>query len=353
MNEGAGPSAAATASTRQVRRHQALAVTTAFLALFSIVGFALYGLPFFYDFFFKDLGWTRQAVTSGNAYSKIGAAVVFGLIAGIIVDTFGPRRLMLVGIVLAGGALVGLSTVTSGAFWLFYLFYGLNALGYVFGGPLPNQVILSRYFDAGRGRAMGIAYLGIGIGGVIVLQLAPFLIQTIGWRGEQVETQIVHARGPESREEHLLHVETACDKRIRGRRFQDVVVLDDLDVMGRGRGAVDAFHRDGEETLYGAGRHADGVKVAHFLDDNRRGNRELESGGRKRRVAQSFRENFRHANLEAVALLRIDDELLRRADRRNGTARAGDGVAGLQDRERASHFIRQRGSRRRDGERPL
>jgi MFS family permease len=109
--------------------------------------------------------------------------VVFGLIAGIIVDTFGPRRLMLVGIVLAGGALVGLSTVTSGAFWLFYLFYGLNALGYVFGGPLPNQVILSRYFDAGRGRAMGIAYLGIGIGGVIVLQLAPFLIRTIGWRG--------------------------------------------------------------------------------------------------------------------------------------------------------------------------
>jgi sugar phosphate permease len=183
MSTAAGPSGGASVSAGQVRRHQALAVTTAFFALFSIVGFALYGLPFFYDFFFKDLGWTRQAVTSGNAYSKIGAAVIFGLIAGIIVDTFGPRRLMLVGIVLAGGALIGLSTVTSGAFWLFYLFYGLNALGYVFGGPLPNQVILSRYFDAGRGRAMGIAYLGIGIGGVIVLQLAPFLIQTMGWRG--------------------------------------------------------------------------------------------------------------------------------------------------------------------------
>ncbi len=173
----------AAASPDATRRHQALAVVTAFLALFSIVGFALYGLPFFYDFFFKDLGWTRQAVTSGNAYSKIASAVVFGLIAGIVVDTFGPRRLMLLGIVMAGGALVGLSTVTSSAFWLFYLFYGFNALGYIFGGPLPNQVMLSRYFDAGRGRAMGIAYLGIGIGGVIVLQLAPYLIQSLGWRG--------------------------------------------------------------------------------------------------------------------------------------------------------------------------
>jgi len=165
------------------RGQQAFAVVTAFLALFSIVGFALYGLPFFYDFFFKDLGWTRQAVTSGNAYSKIGVALVFGLIAGVIVDAFGPRRLMLVGIVMAGGALVGLSTVTSSAFWLFYLFYGFNALGYVFGGPLPNQVMLSRYFDAGRGKAMGIAYLGIGIGGAIVMQLAPYLIQHLGWRG--------------------------------------------------------------------------------------------------------------------------------------------------------------------------
>jgi sugar phosphate permease len=167
----------------QLSRAQLLAVATAFLALFSIVGFALYGLPFFYDWFFKDLGWTRQQITSGNAYSKIAAALLFGLIAGVIVDTFGPRRLMLAGIVMAGGALIGLSTVTSSAFWLFYLFYGFNALGYVFGGPLPNQVMLSRYFDAGRGKAMGIAYLGIGIGGAIVLQLAPYLIQTLGWRG--------------------------------------------------------------------------------------------------------------------------------------------------------------------------
>jgi sugar phosphate permease len=167
----------------ELKRNQALALTTAFLSLFSIVGFALYGLPFFYDFFVRELGWTRQQVTSGNAYSKIAAAVVFGLIVGIIVDRFGPRRLMLVGIVMGGGALIGLSTVGPSELWLFYLFYGFNALGYVFGGPLPNQVMLSRYFDAGRGRAMGLAYLGIGIGGAIVLRFAPDLINFLGWRG--------------------------------------------------------------------------------------------------------------------------------------------------------------------------
>jgi MFS family permease len=52
----------------------------------------------------------------------------------------------------------------------------------VTGGPLPNQVMLSRWFDAGRGRAMGIAYLGIGVGGALVPLLAHRLTEALGWR---------------------------------------------------------------------------------------------------------------------------------------------------------------------------
>jgi sugar phosphate permease len=88
---------------------------------------------------------------------------------------------MLVGIVMAGGALVGLASVTTMA--MFYVFYCFNALGYVFGGPLPNQVLLSRWFDRARGRAMGIAYVGIGVGGALVPLLAYTLTQEFGWRG--------------------------------------------------------------------------------------------------------------------------------------------------------------------------
>ncbi|HYK88269.1 MAG TPA: MFS transporter [Acidobacteriota bacterium] len=154
-------------------------VATSFLALFSIVGFALYGLPFFYDFMVREFGWTRAQVTSGNALSKLVVGPVFGFIAGWIVDRFGPRRLMLVGILMGGSALAGLSVISTVGF--FYFFYLFNALGYVCGGPLPNQVLLSRWFDRSRGRAMGIAYLGIGIGGAIVPLLANGLIQRLGW----------------------------------------------------------------------------------------------------------------------------------------------------------------------------
>jgi sugar phosphate permease len=162
------------------KRDQALAVATAFFALFSIVGFAFYGLPFFYDFFVRELGWSRAQVTSGNAFAKLVIGPLFGFFAGVVVDRFGPRRLMLLGILLAGIAPIGLGGTTT--LVAFYTFYLMNALGYVTGGPLPNQVMLSRWFDAGRGRAMGIAYLGIGVGGALVPLLAHALTEALGWR---------------------------------------------------------------------------------------------------------------------------------------------------------------------------
>src|SRR3954466_8095065 len=154
---------------------------TSFVALFAIVGLALYGLPLYYDFMVTDFGWSRAQVTSGNALSKLVVGPLFGFLAGWIVDRFGPRRLMMAGIVMAGGALIGLAHVT--ALWMFYLFYLFNAIGYVCGGPLPNQVLLSRWFDRGRGKAMGFAYLGIGIGGTLVAKLSPRLVEAFGWRG--------------------------------------------------------------------------------------------------------------------------------------------------------------------------
>jgi MFS family permease len=149
--------------------------------LFSIVGLALYGLPFFYDFMVKDFNWSRAQVTSGNFYSKLLIGPLFGFAAGWIVDRFGPRRMMMAGILMAGVALVGLSFTTT--LTLFYFFYLFNALGYVCGGPLPNQVLISRWFNESRGKAMGFAYLGIGAGGAVAPLLANWLTRQFGWPG--------------------------------------------------------------------------------------------------------------------------------------------------------------------------
>lgn len=173
--------ASGTATSGRTLEPRAVQVTaTAFVVLFSIVGLALWGLPFYYDFMVRQFGWSRAQVTSGNALSKLLVGPAFGFIAGWMVDRFGPRKLMMAGILMAGIALIGLGRVTTlGMFYFFYLF---NALGYVCGGPLPNQVLLSRWFDKSRGKAMGIAYLGIGVGGAAVPWISHSLVEHFGWQ---------------------------------------------------------------------------------------------------------------------------------------------------------------------------
>jgi len=166
-------------TAQESRSSQTYILVTAFMALFAIVGFALYGLPFFYDFMINEFGWSRAEVTSGNAVGKLVVAPLFGFMAGWLIDKYGPRSLMMTGAFMAGTALIGLSFADS--LPMFYSFYVLNALGYVFGGPLPCQVLISRWFDKNRGKAMGIAYLGIGAGGAVVPLLAAGLEKNMGW----------------------------------------------------------------------------------------------------------------------------------------------------------------------------
>jgi MFS family permease len=163
-----------------LQRAAVQAAVTSFAVLFCIVGLALWGLPFYYDFMVQQFGWTRAQVTSGNALSKLIIGPAFGFAAGWIIDRFGPRRVMLAGILMAGAALVGLGWVST--LGMFYFFYFFNALGYVCGGPLPNQVLLTHWFDKSRGKAMGFAYLGIGVGGATVPWISHALVQHFGWQ---------------------------------------------------------------------------------------------------------------------------------------------------------------------------
>ena len=163
---------------------QVKVTATGFLSLFSIVGIMFYGLPFFFDFWVTAFGWNRATVTSGNLFGKIIIGPLFGFLAGWIVDRFGPKKLMIFGITICGLAVIGLSRMTS--LFEFYSMYLLMALGYMCGGPLPNQVLTSRWFSKSRGKAMGIAYLGIGVGGMMVPQIAKWLNVQMDWRSSLV-----------------------------------------------------------------------------------------------------------------------------------------------------------------------
>ncbi len=156
-------------------------VAAAFTFMMLIVGFALYGMPIFYNLWVAEFGWKRADIQFGNTLSKIIAGPLLGFFVGWLVDRRGPRGIMIAGAIFAAVALLGFSFAGS-LRWLYGCFF-LNALGYLCVGPLPNQVLLAHWFRRLRGRVMGIAYVGIGVGGMVVPWIVYFLNRSFGWRG--------------------------------------------------------------------------------------------------------------------------------------------------------------------------
>lgn len=65
----------------------------------------------------------------------------------------------------------------------FIAVYGtLLALGMTFCGPITVSTLVVRWFKRLRGKAMGIAAVGVSVGGFIIPPLAAALIQSGGWR---------------------------------------------------------------------------------------------------------------------------------------------------------------------------
>ena len=155
-------------------------VVAAFLNLFFAVGIVFYGFPVFYPAFVESLGFLRAQVTQGFLLGFLVAGLPFGLLAGAVIDRIGAR-----GVILSGAGLVGISLLLMGSMtrlWHYELFCIMEVLGYVLAGPIANQVLVAHWFHMRRGRAMGYAYLGLGLGGVISPLLVHFLMRNFGWR---------------------------------------------------------------------------------------------------------------------------------------------------------------------------
>jgi MFS family permease len=155
-------------------------VAAAFLNLFFTTGFIYYGFPVFYPAFVSALGFTRAQVGQGFLLGFIVVGLPFGLLAGWLIDRIGARWVILSGIGFIGIPLILMGFMTH--FWQYEVLCMIEVLGYVLAGPIANQVLIAQWFRVRRGRAMGYAYLGLGLGGVVSPALANLLIRVCGWR---------------------------------------------------------------------------------------------------------------------------------------------------------------------------
>lgn len=127
----------------------------------------------------EDLGFSRSQF---NVTMTIRAAcqVAVSLLAGKI---FRPGRLLLI-MKAATLVLIGSFLMYSFAHTLleFYVLSVLVAVALSLITVLPISIILSNWFETGRGGALGLAFMGSGVGGMILSALTGMWIEDFGWR---------------------------------------------------------------------------------------------------------------------------------------------------------------------------
>jgi MFS family permease len=101
---------------------------------------------------------------------------------GRALDRYPIKRIMLMGAVVLSIAFALLSRVT--AIWQFYLVLGtFFAFGMSMMGGLATAKLVTNWFQARRGIALGIAAVGISLSGVVMPLVAAWLVYALGWRG--------------------------------------------------------------------------------------------------------------------------------------------------------------------------
>ena len=128
----------------------------------------------------SEFGWGRGVTAGTFSFGFVASAFVSPLI-GRMMDRFGPRVVMELGIVLLGGGLL-LAPLTSQP-WHLYLTIGLLVgAGSVCLGYSGQSLFLPNWFARRRGMAIGLAFAGVGVGSVTLLPWVQHMIEQTGWR---------------------------------------------------------------------------------------------------------------------------------------------------------------------------
>jgi len=154
-------------------------VGASFSILLITVGTALYAPPVFLVPLQEQFGWSRAAIAGGASVGALTAGALSPLV-GVWIDRYGSRKVMTTGALVMGCAFCLLSGMRS--LWQLYAINVIAAIGVSCVAWLPNQTLISNWFNRKRGLAMGIALAGIGFGGFVMPRLANFLIEGFGWR---------------------------------------------------------------------------------------------------------------------------------------------------------------------------
>ena len=127
-----------------------------------------------------EFGWNRFTI---SVAASLGVLVngVSQPFFGRIFDRTGGRKLILVSLVVLGGATAMLA-LTFHILFLVFMFGVVLSMAQSGPGPSNTAALMARWFRRRRGTAISINSAAVSLGGMIMVPLSMFLLQATSWR---------------------------------------------------------------------------------------------------------------------------------------------------------------------------
>ena len=125
-----------------------------------------------------ERGWSKTALSGAAALHQMETALL-GPVLGWLLDRFGPRVFIRIGVLVFGLDLIALSQIDT--LPAFYAAFVVIALGAGLCGFFPLNVAIIHWFERWRSRAISTLSIGLAFGSIIT-PLVAWSLQTWGWR---------------------------------------------------------------------------------------------------------------------------------------------------------------------------
>lgn len=127
-----------------------------------------------------DFGWSRGTISIAASLGFLVTGLTQPLLGGLL-DRIGGRRVILCSLVILGLSIAALGLTFNILFVI--LIFGVIA-GTAFSGTSPSNTgaLVAKWFRRRRATAVGLNAAGVGLGGLVVIPLAAYMIQATNWR---------------------------------------------------------------------------------------------------------------------------------------------------------------------------
>lgn len=146
-----------------------------------LTGFGLiaYAYILYFDSWLSTFHWSRGTLAASVTIGMLTITLLSPLI-GKATDRFGAKIVLVIGTSVLGLGFSLLRFIQEP--WHLYFLCMLFYTGFSATSMATMSSLLSRWFATHRGLAIGIAYTGVGFGGVLFALLTNFLITQLGWQ---------------------------------------------------------------------------------------------------------------------------------------------------------------------------